>query len=799
MAALPMHYVLRFTTDVTPDQRKRILSSAETHIEAELSAVFDGLILALTPSEADDFARLPGVLSLTPSLQVEPFTFSSAEVPWGVDRLDQYFFPLDGFYDQPALNDGEDITIYVVDTGVAPHEDFSGRLEPGYSVYETDEDGILLPENYGNSHGTNVAGVAAGATLGVSPLATVVPVKAVFSIASIVLGLEWVAQAHTPGERAVVNMSFGCYITSNCVSYNEQPPALGEHPIEVATQAIIDLGMIAVIAAGNSFIDACNAIPARVADGLTIAATGPEDRLWEYSNAGPCVDMFAPGEAIFTAKGASDTDVVSGTSFAAPHVAGALARIWSTLPNDAPSKITEQLLSIAHRGRIVDLPPSTADVLLSLAAPPPPGFSAPTIEITPQIDYLVDESRAYLAWPAVPGLTDDEIARFRFEFDDLDLPTCVAYTEDTECPLVRGIPVGTHRLNVYEDNPAGTRRLPQVVIDIPASHNEFEYALNLDSISDDASTSDGFLRFDDDLFYATDELAQVQPGCGRYHWYFLDLEAPSEFTLRGGALSFDHAVHVTLSQGQTVETQTAADNWTVRFVSDHRALLDVGRYYLRSSTTCTPRFLASIALDWRVRLLETPQPPALQTITLDQTSAYFAFEPATAGDLTPIDGYRVSCRDTVTDTVITSDGATSPILVTGLTPGNTYQCQMSSGNVVGYGAASVGVELVAGAVPSAPGLSVVADIESVRALVAPAGIEGVTDYHVACGAVEEVTQTPRVVLAPLEAEVEVGCKARVGNGNGFGDWSETVMVTPEALTPSNLLLWIQALEAQQTD
>ena len=798
---IPMHYVIVFEDGVTESQRKRVLELADGKIDAEMTKIFDGLILILSPTDAEAFTGLSGVRSVTPSLKVEPFAFTPPEIPWGIDRLDQHFFPLDGSYEQPVISDGAGVKIYVVDTGVAPHADFVDRLVSGYDTRDPLENGILPEEQYNNAHGTYVAGVAAGASLGVSPSSTLVPIFAVTSVADIVLGLEWVASVHTPGERAVVNMSFGCYVSTNCIGYGEAEPAIGEHPIEIATQAIIDLGMIAVIAAGNSATDACEAIPARVAAGLTVAATGDNDRPWPYSNYGSCVDLYAPGEDILTATGADSTAAVSGTSFAAPHVAGVIARLWSTLPSYDSTKIINEMLNLALKGRIVDLSDSTPDVLASLATPPS-GIGPPEIVIEPVTGYLRESGQAAVRWRRIPDLTEDQISRFRFEINNLDYPACVAYTEDTECIFERGLPTGSYKIDVIEDNPAGSTRLSQIEIYIPTTHTFFERALDLTDLAYDEEVSDGFLRFYDDLFYATDEL-NTPSVCGKYHWYQLNLEAPSRLSIRGHGLQNFNTLppqrfNICLSQGPDLESQEEIACFNnIDFWSDTaNQNLNTGMHFIRSqATSCEPRFMASLAIDWKLRTLLPPFAPVIQGFSLSQSGAVVQFEPVTPGELTPVNEYKLTCRDTNDDSLFISYATGSPITIEKLTPGNSYECQIAAVNMAGDSVASMTLGFTAGAVPGVPLLSVEPDIESVRAFVQPAGIEMVDEYAVSCGSTYVETTAPLATVSPLDEEIPVSCMARVKNINGWSAWSTPMSVIPEGMPRSNILLLIQAIES----
>ncbi|MDJ8942396.1 S8 family serine peptidase, partial [Clostridium perfringens] len=104
-----------------------------------------------------------------------------------------------------------------------------------------------------------------------------------------------------------------------------------------AVEAAIAAGVHAAIAAGNSNADACNFSPARVEDALTTAASNIADDMASFTNYGTCVDVIAPGQDILSTWIGSNTatNSISGTSMAAPHICGWVARYLSTFPDGA--------------------------------------------------------------------------------------------------------------------------------------------------------------------------------------------------------------------------------------------------------------------------------------------------------------------------------------------------------------------------------------------------------------------------------------------------------------------------------
>ena len=124
----------------------------------------------------------------------------------------------------------------------------------------------------------------------------------------------------------------------------------------MAVEAAASKGVLSVVAAGNSYIDAALFSPASSPSAITVGAVDKENNKPGFSNTGLLVDVFAPGVDIESAwMGATDaTNVISGTSMACPHVAG-LALYLKGLEEglDSPESVADRIKELATEGVVV--------------------------------------------------------------------------------------------------------------------------------------------------------------------------------------------------------------------------------------------------------------------------------------------------------------------------------------------------------------------------------------------------------------------------------------------------------------
>ncbi|XP_004363407.1 peptidase S8 and S53 [Capsaspora owczarzaki ATCC 30864] len=284
-----------------------------------------------------------------------PTEMYQVNAPWNLDRIDQRALPLDGFYKYHF--DGAGIHVYVIDTGIrTTHEQFQGRIGNGVCTI----DGIFSVQDC-NGHGTHVAGTVAGKTYGVAKNVTVHPVRVLGcdgegAISDVIEGVAWVTANAIPPAVAV--MSLGGTISIS---------------LDTAVSAAVASGVTVSVAAGNENEDACNSSPARNEFVVSVGATDLKDFRATFSNYGPCVSLFAPGVDITSAWWLSDTDTrtISGTSMAAPLVAGMAARLLQFDPGFTPDMIKSILSCAGTKGIVEDAEASSPNILSFFAIDQP--------------------------------------------------------------------------------------------------------------------------------------------------------------------------------------------------------------------------------------------------------------------------------------------------------------------------------------------------------------------------------------------------------------------------------------------
>src|SRR5881296_3284392 len=271
--------------------------------------------------------------------------------------------------------DGTGLVVALIDTGVdSAHQFLAGKVveEACYSTTSAQRSTTLCPngadeqigtgagvycplELEGCWHGTHVAGIAAGngtpsglPIWGVGRGASIMSVQ-VFSrfdgffdcggsppcigayTSDILAALERVYALRTKHPFAAVNMSLGGGLFSSTCD---------DQPYKPFIDNLRAAGIATVVASGNNgAIDRLSA-PACVSTAVSVGATTKDDQVADFSNVAPFLSLFAPGVSIISSFAGGGFAIASGTSMAAPHVAGT----WAVLKQAKPTASVDEIL-----------------------------------------------------------------------------------------------------------------------------------------------------------------------------------------------------------------------------------------------------------------------------------------------------------------------------------------------------------------------------------------------------------------------------------------------------------------------
>ncbi|KXS16145.1 subtilisin-like protein, partial [Gonapodya prolifera JEL478] len=217
-------------------------------------------------------------------------------------------------YRYPA-SAGKGVTVYVLDSGInVSLSEFGGRAVWGANVINnaTDDD---------SGHGTFVAAIIAGSSYGVAKNASLVSVKC----------LDKNGEGRT--STVIRALAFVFNQTYNNVTQMAAPNTVVTMSVGGPTSSILNsvvnvlfsVGIAVVAAAGNDADDACQTSPASAIGSIAVGAMDRSDIATNYSNYGPCTNIYAPGSDITSIFANGSVDSLRGTSFAAPHVAGVVS------------------------------------------------------------------------------------------------------------------------------------------------------------------------------------------------------------------------------------------------------------------------------------------------------------------------------------------------------------------------------------------------------------------------------------------------------------------------------------------
>ncbi|WP_026932161.1 S8 family peptidase [Glycomyces tenuis] len=261
----------------------------------------------------------------------------------GIDEAHQY--------NRGTFEDGDPVTIAVIDSGVqADLEIFGDRVLDGFDPWDPDARGKCD----GYFHGTGVAAIAAGGAdgdqfIGVAPEANILPLRAF-------QGDEGGDIARSQMVASLINDA-----VANDADVINVSIALPHTPeLEAAVNNAITSNVVIVAATGNENLNMDDTsltgedaqfFPANYPDVIAVGANNPSGNFYQETNYGNNMDLLAPGQEVTFPYAGGDWRNDSGTSYAAPYVAGAAA----LLKGEYGESVTPQ--QIEQRLRDTAIPP----------------------------------------------------------------------------------------------------------------------------------------------------------------------------------------------------------------------------------------------------------------------------------------------------------------------------------------------------------------------------------------------------------------------------------------------------------
>jgi hypothetical protein len=349
---IPSHYIIVFKENIDTDKATHQLLRRFSALQVNLRYrhALRGIAVKIPQQLLAKIAADANVAYIEQDVII---TLNAQTLPTGINRVNA---ELDATANIDGIDDRVNADIAILDTGIdLDHPDLNvfnftycktqGPVNANCVDGDPDANDI-------NSHGTHVAGIAAAldnsiGVVGVAPGARLWAVKVLEDDGTgagsqIIAGVDYVAQ-HA-AEIEVANMS---------LVGNGEFQALDD-----AIAGAVAAGVVFTLAAGNAHIDVALVFPSGHPSAITVSAfedydgvagglsaTAGDDTFANFSNFGAGVNIMAPGVSIRSTVPDGGLANFSGTSMAAPHVAGAAALYMSLNPGASPITVRNALIS----------------------------------------------------------------------------------------------------------------------------------------------------------------------------------------------------------------------------------------------------------------------------------------------------------------------------------------------------------------------------------------------------------------------------------------------------------------------
>jgi subtilisin family serine protease/Leucine-rich repeat (LRR) protein len=310
--SVPGQVVIRFAPGTTPQERAAYIKSIGGKAKRNIDAL--NAVVVNVPQEmvSQPLPDSPVIEASEPDYFVTALDDPLAG-PYN-DPLypDQWALPAIGAPDawEKLPPDAPTITVAVIDSGIcADHLDLSGRIGSGWDFLDND---AVPQDDFG--HGCAVAGVIAAnpnngiGIIGVAPNAQIMSLRVlnaqgVGTYSDVAAAMVYAAD----NGAAIINLSLG----------GASPSSILEDAVNYATSR----GVMVIAAAGNTGQEGV-LYPAAYEPVIAVASVDPDLQRSSFSSYGLEIDLLAPGHDILTTKRDGSYGLMSGTSFAAPHVTG---------------------------------------------------------------------------------------------------------------------------------------------------------------------------------------------------------------------------------------------------------------------------------------------------------------------------------------------------------------------------------------------------------------------------------------------------------------------------------------------